>query len=299
MTKNDFRPISLTDRPEINRIFDAAPPEISEYTFSNLFVWRRPRKTRIFLADGGCYIIMEDHGRDVLLPPAGFSDRTAAWTRVLDLFHKDPSLSAIIKIPEPDEPILRNHGLTCVEDRNHFDYLYSAEDLAELKGRKFDGKRWLVRKFEENTEFECRSYEESDREDCLALSRAWTRKKQAEHPEETQGYAEEEEAVHDYLDHLAHFHCCGCVFVSAGRVIAFTFGERLNPTTFVIHFEKADSSYSGVYQAVNRNFVQKAVAGLFPFVNREQDLGIEGIRKAKLSYHPIGFVKKYRIDRPG
>jgi hypothetical protein len=88
----------------------------------------------------------------------------------------------------------------------------------------------------------------------------------------------------------------GGVVLVEGRVAAFSFGEKLNDTTFVVHFEKADPAYTGSYQIINQLFVQNEVSGRYLFVNREQDLGIEGIRKAKLSYVPVRLLKKYLVS---
>lgn len=299
LTRADFRPIELSDRDAVRDAFRRDPPDISEYTFSNLFVWRRSRRTRIRLRDDGFHLLMDDHGHDILLPPAGFADRRTAWKELVDLFRSDSAIAAIAKIPERDLPILAELGLSALEDRDHWDYLYHASDLAELKGRRYDGKRWFLRKFAEAfPTARALPYSAPWRSACLDLAAAWAERRTAEHPECAAQYAEETAAITDYLDHIADLECCGCVLVADDRLLGFTFGEPLNPSTFVIHFEKADPSAPGAYQAVNREFVRMAVLGRFAFVNREQDLGAEGIRKAKLSYHPCAFVRKHRVPRP-
>ena len=87
----------------------------------------------------------------------------------------------------------------------------------------------------------------------------------------------------------------GLIFVQK-RLAAFSFGERLNDTMFVVHFEKADLEFTGSYQMINQLFVQNEVLPAYPFVNREQDMGIEGLRKAKLSYAPFRLLKKYTVS---
>jgi len=100
-------------------------------------------------------------------------------------------------------------------------------------------------------------------------------------------------AFKNFIEYFPKLNASGGIILVEGKVVAFSFGEKLNENTFVIHFEKADSSYTGSYQIINQLFVQSEAYGKYAFVNREQDMGIEGLRKAKLSYAPFKLLKKY------
>jgi hypothetical protein len=263
-------------------------------------VWRGPRNLRFCRYGAGAVLTASYDGKYFLLPPVGFGDVARVYAEMFRAFSGDPGFGGALKIPESHHGALGAAGFVLREDRDNFDYVYSTEDLAELKGRHFDGKRGLVRKFFDNNDFEFTVYSPEHREACLALSAEWVRRKKAAAlPEDAAGFDEEARAIRDYLEHLADLHCCGCVLTVNNKVVAFSFGEQLNTDTFVIHFEKGDTDYTGVYQAVNQIFVKNAVLGRCAFVNREQDLGIEGIRKAKLSYHPVRLVRKFLVPRDG
>ena len=102
-------------------------------------------------------------------------------------------------------------------------------------------------------------------------------------------------AFKEFMENYHHLSAVGGVIIIDNKIAAFSFGERLNDTTFVVHYEKADNSYTGGYQVINQLFVQNEVSGKYLFVNREEDMGNEGIRKAKLSYVPIRLIKKYTV----
>jgi len=296
MKKTDFKPLELSDRDSIVEIFSKYPPVISEYTFSNLFIWRKKNNTRTLILNDGAFFIMSFNSYDFLLPPAGFKDYHEAWMELIDLFLSDKSIKGIIKIPEKDIFLPCFKDFIVKEDRDHFDYVYKTEDFATLKGRRYDGKRWLIKKFIESVPHETMLYDpELHMEDSILLARKWETLKISQHPENLEGYKAETEALIEYLHNFASLHCCGMIIISSGKVIAFSFGEKLNPETFVIHFEKADPSYPGIYQAMSHLFVKNLVSGHFNFINREQDMGIEGLRNAKMSWHPYTFIKKFKI----
>jgi hypothetical protein len=107
---------------------------------------------------------------------------------------------------------------------------------------------------------------------------------------------DEYDALCELLEHYDRFRCAGAVVCVEGVPAAFSFGEALNDSTFVVHFEKADTRLVGSFQTINQQFVQNEVLGGYEFVNREQDLGVPGLRKAKESYVPIRMEKKYIVS---
>jgi hypothetical protein len=283
-----FHPLQLEHKSLFDKYFSRFEPEISEFTFTNLYIWRHSRKCRFAELGNLLLILCEQNGLDYLMEPVGllpvgkmefirstatFFKKTIPFKRVSEAFTKG----------------LSSDHFSIQEDRAHFDYLYSTESLAFLKGRKYDGKRGLLAKFLDNQPYQMTPYNTDFKNQCLKLAEKWAADRN------TVGVDEELAAIREYLDHFDAFGCCGMVLHDRDHMIGFTFGERLNSRTFVIHFEKCDTQHQGAYQAINNLFVKEKILGNFEFINREQDLGIEGIRKAKLSYHPVKLIKKYTV----
>ena len=173
--------------------------------------------------------------------------------------------------------------------RNSFDYVYSREKLATLKGKKYHAKRNHISYFEKNNNW---SFEPLTREniaDCVAMNEKWY---ELNVEKDRVGIEHEREVLRMNFDHFDEIGCVGGVLRVDGEVVAFTFGERLNDNTFVTHFEKAFSDIRGAYPMINRLFAQEMLSD-YEFVNREDDVGSEGLRSAKLSYHPDILLEKF------
>jgi hypothetical protein len=184
-------------------------------------------------------------------------------------------------------------GYSIEEDRDNFDYVYRSADLAELKGRKLDGKRNLVKHFRETTDFEFLPLTQADIPEALSFEDEWCDIKGCAN---SPGLSREREAMEEMLRNFQALGLSGAVIRVSGKVVAVTLGERLNQTTCVIHIEKANSAFPGIYQMLNMLFSRSGCANV-EFVNREQDLGIPGLRQAKQSYHPHHMVKKYTLKK--
>jgi uncharacterized protein len=290
MNKPELHDISLDSQDIFNSILGEHPPETSEFTFSNLFVWRTSKKTRFMEYGGGLILTVMENNRRVFMPPLGIKDLNSVCRELLENAGQWDCSPVIIRMGDLDINRLDHTGLSVVEDRDNFDYVYLADDLASLKGRRYDGKRGFVAKFEETCNGKYERFDPSMRAECLEVASAWVKKRGND-----EGVLREFEAIREYLNSWETFGCCGAVIKVDGKIAGFTFGEHLNRDTMVIHFEKCDTECPGAYQAINQMFVKNEIAGKMKYVNREQDLGIEGIRKAKLSYHPVKMIRKYTV----
>ncbi|URA10134.1 DUF2156 domain-containing protein [Thermospira aquatica] len=280
------------DKILFDRWFRQMQPKISEFTFTNLFIWQKAQNIRWQPYKEGALLIREENGETVLLPPVGFQDCEQIFKEVIEIAHSE-NIMAIVRIPEWAKRFLPHHGVLHPQ-REHFDYIYKASQLAELKGWRLDGKRAFVRKFIQNyPNWKFIPFTANYLEGCKKLLDHWLAEKQ-----EIPGVREEYEATLLLLDCARDFHLEGGVLLVEDKVVAFSFGEKLNETTFVTHCEKADTSYIGVYQMINQQMAQHIIAPSYLFVNREQDLGLEGLRKAKKSYAPLKMIKKYRYEIP-
>lgn len=176
------------------------------------------------------------------------------------------------------------------ESRDSFDYCYTQEKLADLKGRKLSAKRNHINKFLNS--YSNWSYEPLSREnipDCKAMSLDWYKTRLEATGEDMEN---ERIAIFKALDNFEAEELLGGLLRVDGKVIAFTVGHPVRDDVIVVHFEKADLSYNGSYQMINQQFAKNSCQQ-FRLMNREEDMGIENLRKSKLSYEPDELLVKY------
>ena len=178
------------------------------------------------------------------------------------------------------------------EQDSYFDYLYQAEDLISLHGKKFSGQRNQISQFK-------RANESWHFEDLNAANLGSVRTffLSAYHAasDATDFEREENQKVLEVLDHLDDYGMVGGVLYAGSEVVGFSLGEIIHDTLFT-HIEKADRSVKGAYQMLVNQFAARFADGRVQFINREEDMGDEGLRRAKQAYHPITQLKKYSIE---
>jgi len=179
------------------------------------------------------------------------------------------------------------------EDRNNFDYIYNTEDLIELKGRKYHSKKNHINRFISNNNFIYQPIDTDILNECLEFEKEWCRQRNCSENEELMA---EQQAIQEALLNYQKLKLKGGVIKIDGRVEAFTFGEGINDCTAVVHIEKANPNINGLYAVINQQFCLHELSG-YKYVNREEDMGIEGLRKSKQSYHPVRLDKKYSIEK--
>ncbi len=284
----DTRPLLLGDKAYLDRLCAARQPRISELSFAGLYLFRQAHSyhlTRIGMADiiiGAGY-----DGSRYALPPMG-ADEAQAREMLLD------SGLALYGIENPLAKALEErHDLIVSHDRNASDYLYLREELATLPGSRYHKKRNRISYFTARHRHQTALCQSHHLPGCLKLLREW---EQAAAREESRSLAWEVEAAAEALEQAEQLGLQGVVITVDGIVRAFALGERLNRETAVCHFEKADPFLEGIAQLVNREFARLLFSDCI-YINREQDLGEPGLRNAKLSYHPVELVEKYRIRK--
>ncbi len=279
----DLKPVGLEDRPLIEDYLGRFPSEACELNFANIFIWRNSEKPRFTLLNGNlCLFLEPDFEPPYALPPLG---RTALRETVAACLTLAPRLSRVT------EDIVRDLGdaFRVEEDRDNFDYVYLASDLAGLGGKKFDGKRNRIKKFETSCAHEYVELDAGRLDDCRRLFEVWFGGKNHD-----PYLRAEKEAILEGLARYETLGLRGAAVLVDGRVRAFTFGTPLAPGTVVVQVEIADPALPGLAQYINREFVRRAWPDA-QFVNREQDVGVPGLRKAKLSYQPSRLVRKFNV----
>jgi hypothetical protein len=287
----DFKPLALDDRDHITAMFRAHPPITSELTFTNLFMWRHHYRFRWSMAGDALLIAAESpQGEPFALPPVGGGDLARAFRFLLDHLGRLAALPEIHRVPEP---LARRYSETLAleaeENRAHSDYLYRTKSLITLSGRKYHRKRNHLNQFRSAYAYRYEPLTPGLIEACLELQEEWCRLRDCT---ENTALLSEERAVHEALRHYFQLGLTGAAILVNGGVVAFSLGEPLNPETAVIHVEKANPEFAGSYAVINQEFCRHAWSK-FTYVNREQDLGDQGLRQAKLSYYPDHLVSKF------
>jgi hypothetical protein len=179
---------------------------------------------------------------------------------------------------------LESWGITVNEDRNNFDYLYFRSTLADLKGKKFHKKKNLINQFLQTYDHEQRPLTCETVPEAMEILEQWRQDK---------GEEGDYRAAREALEKFDSLALRGYLFFACGRPAAYCLGESVaKGKMFAVHFEKAIDRYKGIYQFMNKAFAT-ALPNFFTYINREQDLGDAGLRQAKMTYRPAGFVKKY------
>lgn len=289
-----FKPLELADRATLHEWLWRFQPETSELTFTNLFIWREYFGWE--WAGDGDWLWLVAAKRGYALPPIGPAPRAETARRLLHHLRDERGFSP--RLERVDAALVAEMAggapdLVVEPTRNQFDYVYRTEALATLAGRKYSAKRNQLNRLQrEYPAARYLSLTPSLTAACQELAGRWCELRRCDEDGSLLG---EWEAVQEALVHFAALQLQGGAIELAGQLVAFALGEPLNAQTAVIHIEKADPTITGLYVLINQQFAAQAWAA-FPFINREQDLGDEGLRQAKLSYNPDRLVEKFRIS---
>ncbi len=288
-----FKDLSLEEKPIFDELFSRFPPIISEFTFTNLFIWRHTYQIKISRFQNFLCILSAQEGNAFFFPPIGEGDVVECSKMLLQYLEGNGMFPQIARVPESLAVGIDwgSKGFKVKLDQAQSDYVYLTEDLIHLNGRKYHRKRNHIKQFKEKYAYQYILLTPESIPECLRLETEWC---DLRHCEDITGLANESLAIKEIFSHFEELRVKGAAILIDGRVEAFTLGEPLNPETAVIHIEKANPVYEGLYPLINQAFLENEWSQ-FPYVNREQDLGEEGLRKAKESYFPHHMVNKYTL----
>lgn len=288
------QPITFESKELINSYFKQKCTLSSEFTFTNLFMWQKSYNMH-FATPEGLLTIIPQHGNGPLSAtyPVGDGDVKAAVRKILDYFEHvgEPPLLRLyndisryqLETEFPDTFIF-------TEDVNSHDYVYRTSDLINLSGNKYHGKRNHVNRFKSTYNYEYHRMTPDYKDKCMEMFKGWVDSKKDSVP----GIDEQFDAVSTLLENWEKLDITGGCLTVDGEMVAFSFGEQLcaDGSMAVIHLEHANTDYTGSFAAMNQQFLEHEWSS-FEFVNREEDMGLEGLRRAKESYKPCFMVKKY------
>jgi len=277
---------------EIHDVLLKEQPEISEHSLGFIYGYRRSLKLSICKLNNNLILKGFYDGHNLIVSPIGREKIPQTVALCAKYIKENLKTGRIGAIPKAAAMELKSHGFNPLPDRDDFDYIYSVKELINLTGDKFHAKKNLVNGFIKRYSFEFKPLDSVLIPECLQLHQKWCDLKACTQDPSSNA---EDLMVVELLNNFSHWKLFGGAILIDGKVQAFTILEELNCTTAVGHVEKANTEYRGIYQAINQ-FAAKKLLSKYEFVNREQDVGEPGLRKAKLSYNPVGFAEKYYIE---
>ncbi len=273
-----FAPISLEQKNILNPLFKELEEGISEFTFAGLYLFRNIYNYKVARIKDLYIFEGNEENKNFFFLPFGLPEDKI----LMDLFERYDYMK---NASEKQSKILKEKGFEIFEDRDNFDYIYKREDLANLKGKIYHKKRNLISQFKKNYSYEAKPLLKKYLKDALNILEEWAKNK------ESGDYESSKEALF-LMDELR---LCGIIYYVNGKPSAYVLGEENQKgKSFVVNFEKAIEEYKGLYQFINKSFAE-ILPSKYEFINREQDLGLENLRKAKLSYKPYCFIKKFKV----
>ena len=287
-----FSEIKISDKANLDSIFKQSRYCGADNAFGTAFVWQKAYNLKVCYQDG---FLFRRYGKDNFTYgyPLGRKDISSALKILYEnckLTEKPLKLVGLTKCMVNEIENAMPKHFAFIEKRESADYIYKATDLINLSGKKYHGKRNHIAKFNKlyNWSFEPISIE--NKKECIELVKQWY--KENIYSKSTSGIDDEIQALYTALEYFEELRFQGGLIKVDDKPVALTIGEKINDDVFVIHFEKALSEYQGSYAVINNEFAKIFLSG-YKYINREEDLGIEGLRKAKLSYHPAIILEKY------
>lgn len=288
----EFKPIDLGDRDIIEKFLSQQHNTGCEMTFPSLFIWRKAYNTKYAVIED-CLVLMTKDGDNPagLRFPVGNGDRLMAAKIACDYMEDIGEKPQFYGVTVEDVAFIKaNTDEYEISDMSKYaDYVYESEKLIALSGKKLHSKKNHLNRFKKAYNYEYSEIVPADKEEIISAYDRWG---------EIEGkyLLAEYDAIGEVISNLDYLGTKGAKLKVDGQIVAFALGDVLNSETAVIHVEKADTSYDGAYAAINQMFVQNQWSE-YKYINREDDCGLEGLKKAKMSYRPVFMVDKYKVIR--
>ncbi len=288
-----FKLIKLEDKNLLQPIISTIPYQLCNFTFTNMIIWGATYSPAYCMIDGMLCVISQPNEKKYFNFPLGKGDEKQVIDKLIAYAAQQGTPFKMINITEEMKTKLETFypgkfNFSFSED--YSDYIYNVEDLLYLQGKKYQPKRNHINKFKRlYPDYTYNSMTVNDVDDCFEMHKQWA-KNHCEHRNET--LESETCATRKALFLFKQLDLQGGVLRVNGKVAAFTLGQPINSEIFDICIEKALPEYEGAYPMINQLFLEDQISQ-YTFVNREEDLGEEGLRKAKLSYYPLKQIVKY------
>ena len=294
LAQDDFRPVTLADRDFFTGHYALYPQTHSDNTFTNMVCWNHYAHYTYAYVEKNLIIASTIGSVTRFRPPIG--PRNPALLRSLIRLASDVSDNIPVNLIDPDTAQWMEEvcpGINLVPDRNYFEYVYRASDLADLPGKNYLTIRRQVNKFRRNCVNVVEPISKENWEEVKRFLIEWCEWKGCEGDPVL---AHEKDAVFFAIDHFNELTLSGLVIRVFSKVGAISLFEKLNDDTALVHFEKGLPDCEGIYKAINMETATR-LAKNFTYINRESDLGVAGLREAKMRYHPHHMVEVFSLKR--
>lgn len=293
-----FHDITLDDREWMEPKFREDARQNCENSFANNFMWRQVYHVKVADVENCAVIEFEAGGERCFSYPIGNGRKEKAIQLLMQYCQQEQITLHMSPLSEKDraELITWFPGKFLLQaDRDSFDYIYTVEKLTKLSGKKLHGKRNHIARFKDGDDWSYEPLTIENIPDCRQMTIEWTQMREDKWNDEM---SQEMMVLEEAFSHFTELGLSGGVLRKAGEIVAFCVGEPLSEDTFVVHFEKAFPEMQGAYPMINQQFIEHTCQA-YTYVNREEDTGDLGLRKAKLSYYPELLLKKYAARQSG
>lgn len=287
-----FEPISLAHKNEYQKYYKKSCPRGCELSFGNLFLWGKQEVA----SDGDFMFLLSTFSKSFYPFPLGAGDKKQAIDTIIEDAKKRGIPVHITSINEQDKAFLEQNypdKFEFIYNEDSFDYVYDINDLADLLGKKYHKKRTHLNNFKKaHPNFRVEPFSAENLSKIRALVDTWYQTK----GEDASSIEYEKQVFDRAIDNYEGLGLEGLVLMEGEEVFAVTFASRMDDITFDVHFEKARRDIDGAYVAINNEFA-KYIRGKYPeikYLDREEDMGVLGLRKAKQSYYPHHQIEKYQ-----
>ena len=288
----DFKRLTIEDKPIFEKFYKKYPPVHSDYIFTTLISWMDYGNYQYAILNENIILISQIEGKLRFRPPIG-ENKKEVFDQVLDLAREQSSDCPYGMITSDKKDWMEKNysNLSFREHRGFFDYVYLASDLAELSGSDLSKIRNRLNKFKKTYEYKVENISKKNFEEIKEFLKRWCLWKDCESDPILNN---ERKAILFSMDNFFELGLSGLAIRINDNIEAISVFEKYSFDTAVVHYEKGSPEYDGIYKAINQetaNILQKDVR----FINRESDMDLPGLRKAKLSYRPHHMVKVYHL----
>ena len=290
----DFQDISIEDRERVENYFEFLEEPFCDFTFGNLFCWSVVENTKIAFFNNFLFIRFSDDEKFYYSFPLGNGEIKNAINLIIEDAKINNKKFQFVCLNKNQTKILKEifkEKIKINENRDAFDYVYSVEKMSTLSGRKYHSKKNHFNSFKNNYNFIYEEINENNLQDCIRFANEWYSETEATPP-----LLKEQKVLIKAFENYFKLNLIGAIIKINEKIVAFCVGEKMyKENIFCTHFEKASSEFQKAYTVINKLFSEFSINN-FEFVNREDDAGIEGLRKAKLSYYPEFILEKYYAE---
>ena len=277
-----FHPLTLSDREAMQAVTLHSGRRNCNYTFANLLGWQFWYQTEVCELENAVVLRYTFNGQRAYMVCTSEELQLELIETLLDDSNGDLTLVGLEDSQVAQfNNVLPNVSVSVESSRDQYDYIYRRTDLATLHGKHLDAKRNHIHRFRaEHPDFEYRNITPELFDECRRLTEIWQKEKDANETIDVE--REVMEIIFSNWDSLGMIG--GSIFVN-GSMVAFSYGSAVTTDTFDVCVEKADRHVEGAFAIINQQFAEH-LPERYIYLNREEDMGIPGLRKSKLSYHP-------------